>query len=65
MRSEELRKQDLLKLIDGLDISPSMYKNATEKYKAVGTYLQEQGLICDIFPQGSFSIGTVVRPYNK
>ena len=45
MRSEELRKQDLLKLIDGLDISPSMYKNATEKYKAVGTYLQEQGLI--------------------
>lgn len=65
MRSEALRKQDLLKLIDGLDISPSMYKNATEKYKAVGTYLQEQGLTCDIFPQGSFSLGTVVRPYSK
>ena len=25
-------------------------KNATDKYKAVGTYLQEQGVECDIFP---------------
>lgn len=65
MRKKELRQQDILKLIDGLDISPTMYKNATEKYKAVGTYLQSQGLTCDIFPQGSFSLGTVVRPYRE
>ena len=52
-------------MIEGLDISPTMYKNATEKYKAVGTYLQDQGLTCDIFPQGSFSLGTVVRPYRE
>ena len=64
MRKKELRQQDILKLIEGLDISPTMYKNATEKYKAVGTYLQNQGLACDIFPQGSFSLGTVVRPYR-
>ena len=32
---------------------------------AVGTYLQEQGLECEIFPQGSFSLGTVVRPYRE
>ena len=64
-RRKELRKQDILKLIEGLDISPTMYKNATEKYRAVGTYLQKQGLACDIFPQGSFSLGTVVRPYKK
>lgn len=42
-----------------------MYKNATDKYKAVSTYLQDQGLACDIFPQGSFSLGTVVRPYRE
>ena len=65
MRKKELRQQDILKLIVGLDISPTMYKNATEKYKAVGTYLQNQGLTCDIFPQGSFSLGTVVRPYRE
>lgn len=65
MRKTELRQQDILKLIEGLDISPTMYKNATDKYKAVGTYLQEQGLECDIFPQGSFSLGTVVRPYRE
>ena len=65
MRKKELRQRDILKLIEGLDISPTMYKNATEKYKAVGTYLQDQGLTCDIFPQGSFSLGTVVRPYRE
>ena len=65
MRKKELRQQDILKLIEGFDISPTMYNNATEKYKAVGTYLQNQGLICDIFPQGSFSLGTVVRPYRE
>ena len=65
MRSKELRQQDIMKLIEGLDISPTMYKNATEKYKAASTYLQDQGLECDIFPQGSFSLGTVVRPYRE
>lgn len=65
MQDKKIRETDILKLIEGLDISPTMYKNATEKYKAVGTYLQERGLKCDIFPQGSFSLGTVVRPYRE
>ena len=39
MRKKELRQRDILKLIEGLDISPTMYKNATEKYKAVGLSL--------------------------
>ena len=65
MKKNEIRKRHIIKLIEGLDISPTMYKNATDKYKAVGTYLQEQGLNCDIFPQGSFSLGTVVRPYRE
>lgn len=48
-----------------LDITPSMYKDATEHYKAVATYLRNQGIMADFYPQGSFSTGTVVRPYNK
>ena len=65
MNNRNVREQDILKLIKGLDITPIMYENATEKYMAVGTYLQEQGLECEIFPQGSFSLGTVVRPYRE
>lgn len=65
MRKNTLRQKDILKLIDGLDISPSMYKNATDKYNAVSLYLQANGLECDVFPQGSFSLGTVVRPYRQ
>lgn len=65
MNHRNVREQDILKLIKGSDITPTMYENATEKYLAIGTYLQEQGLECDIFPQGSFSLGTVVRPYRE
>ena len=55
---------DILGLISKLDISPTMYKDAVEKYKNLGTYLQEKGIQADFYPQGSFSIGTVVRPYK-
>ena len=65
MNSKKVREKDVLKLIEGLDITPTMYKNAPDKYMAVGTYIQEQGLECEIFPQGSFSLGTVVRPYKE
>ena len=65
MREKKLREEDFLKLIEGLDITPTMYHSATEKYKAVGTYLQKAGLKFDVYPQGSFSLGTVVRPYKN
>ena len=62
MRSNILRQKDILKLIEGLDISPTMFRDATVKYSTVSLYLQAAGLECDVFPQGSFSLGTVVRP---
>lgn len=65
MVSLELRKKDILDLVKKLDISPSMYKNATEKYKNVATYLEENGANADIYPQGSFALGTIIRPYSK
>jgi len=62
---KEERKQDLLKIIENLDISPSLYKNACDKYKSLAEYLNRHGLDADIYPQGSFALGTVIRPYAK
>ena len=59
------RKADFMKLIEGLDISPTMFRNATEKYKNLGKFLQKHGIDSEIYPQGSFSLGTVVRPYKE
>lgn len=58
------RKQDIKKIIDGLDITPSMFKNAEEKYKNIAKYLNEHGLNVDISLQGSFAIGTATKPYS-
>lgn len=57
------RIKDINELTRNLDISPTMVKNATEKYINVGKYLETKGFECDIFPIGSFATGTVVRPF--
>lgn len=54
-------------LADALDISEPQYKDAVEKYKAVGRWLgKEDSPLAifrpDIYPQGSFNLGTVVKP---
>lgn len=54
-------------LLDGavevLDISPDLHDNAVERYEEVGTWLAENGSSgWRIYPQGSFLLGTVVRP---
>ncbi len=59
------RQKDILKLIEKLDITPTMYKNADEKYHAIANYLSEYGIEADFYPQGSFAFGTVVRPSVK
>ncbi len=57
------RKRDVLKLVEELDISPSMYENAEKKYKALADYLGRHTRIqTTMYPQGSFAFGTVVRP---
>ena len=58
------REQDIIKIIENLDIPPTLYKNAKEKYNSIASYLQSKGLSVDIYPQGSFALGTVVRPYS-
>lgn len=56
------RQRDIIGLMQYLDISPTMYKNAVEKYHALARHLEDSGIDADIYPQGSFALGTVVRP---
>ena len=65
----------LEKVVKNLDISPSVYKDAEEKYQAVGKWLADgeycliDKKIClndgEIYVQGSIKIGTVVKPIGQ
>lgn len=59
------RQKDILSIVAKLDISPTMYKNAVEKYKAITQFLIDSGIEADMYPQGSFAFGTVIRPNAK
>ena len=59
------RQRDILKIISQLDITPTMYKNAVTKYSSIAEYLENNGIEADMYPQGSFALGTVVRPSAK
>lgn len=57
----------LRQLAEELDIPPSKYKQAVERYSSVGRWLDSghyPGAHGEpsIYPQGSFRLGTVVRP---
>ena len=50
-----------------MDIPPGKYRDAVERYQAVGRWLEDgnyPGFLGElsIYPQGSFRLGTVVRP---
>lgn len=55
---------------ESLDIPPSKYQQGVDRYSAVGRHL-EGGEYSDsmdvpaIYPQGSFRLGTVTRPYRE
>ncbi len=58
------RDRYILNSLYDLDLSPTMEKNARDKYDALSKYLDEHGLDSDFYPQGSFLIGTTIRPYR-
>lgn len=64
IEKRELYK-DLKKILKQLDITPAMFKNAEDKYMAIATYLKNNGLDIEITLQGSFAIGTGVKPYKE
>jgi hypothetical protein len=55
--------KNLEKIVEKLDITNTMRENAENKYKSLTSILENNGLKANIYPQGSFAIGTVVRPY--
>ena len=67
--TDKLRKyREFLELVASeIDIPPSKYRDAVDHYLAVGRWLEagsypESAEELSIFPQGSFRLGTVVRP---
>src|SRR5688572_30630608 len=55
---------------ESLDLPPGKHKDATDKYDAAGRFLAEQGSplrVYDpqVYPQGSFALGTVVKPLGR
>ena len=63
----EKYSQFLDKVAENIDIHPSKYEDAVNRYQAVGRWLEDGDYSgCsgkpNIYPQGSFALGTVVRP---
>ena len=57
-------------IAENLDISDTKFLDAKNKYEAVGNWLgKEESLLIkynpEIYPQGSFRLGTVVKPIGK
>jgi hypothetical protein len=60
---EEMLSMLLAGAVDTLDIAPDLQRLAIARYEEVGSWLAEHGgYRCRIYPQGSFRLGTVVRP---
>ena len=70
---EDRKRQlgDILEtLCEQLDISPTQFKDAEKKYNAVGEWLSKPETKVSpfnptIYPQGSFKLGTVVKPLGQ
>lgn len=60
----------LVNIAEDLDIPPGKYKEAVERYTSVGQWLEGGTYpgtdgVPAIYVQGSFRLGTVVRPYKQ
>lgn len=67
--NEELEAR-LRAIADTLEVPDSAYEQATERYEAVGRWLCADGSPLKeynprIYAQGSFALGTVIRPFNR
>lgn len=62
MKNKKLEMEDL---IHKLDLTPAMYQNAKEKYDSLKEFLKGKDENIIFYPQGSFMLGTTVRPYKE
>ena len=63
---EKLLDNYLLNIAENLDISATMREKAERSYRTVGEWLGDCDTTSDvkIMPQGSFYLGTVIRPVS-
>lgn len=59
-----------IRLSETIDISDTQYEQAKDRYMAIAKWLQRDGSLVapaspDIFPQGSFRLGTMVKPFSE
>lgn len=48
-----------------LDITPKQYQEAVSRYNHLTSYIKNQNLEYNTYLQGSFRLGTVIRPYAR
>lgn len=53
------------KLAESLNITPSQYNDACAKFERLATLFNERVKPIDIYLQGSFALGTVIRPIKN
>lgn len=61
-------QEEIKKLIDELDVSDSKYEKATNRYNSIASYIKNSELNSkrpDIYLQGSFKLGTAIKPLTE
>ena len=66
-RHQRSLQKILTSLSEAIDVSPAKYRDARERYDTVGSWLGEEDSELapfkpTIYPQGSFALGTAIRP---
>ena len=69
MNSSTQRRKLLEMMVASLEIPESAYETAKKRYEDIGGFLGRGESICfkndpHVFPQGSFRLGTAIRPLN-
>lgn len=67
MITEERIELILNKVADDLNITEEQFDNATKEYKKIGKWIDEftPKYKVEIYPQGSFALGLVVKPFDR
>lgn len=70
MITEQQKRTILEKMIEMLELPESAYEKATKRYEDLGEWFdRDESLVKDknphIFPQGSFRLGTAIRPLRN
>ena len=69
MLTNEKRNQLFKEMISILELPEGAYKKAQDRYDDIGDWLIREGSTCSqndphVFPQGSFRLGTAIRPLD-